>query len=305
MNKIRCEICPHECLIPEGKNGICKTRKNINGKISAESYGKITAIALDPIEKKPLRMFHTGKMILSVGSYGCNFRCGFCQNHEIAMPRGEINTNCITPAELTKMARETIPQGNIGVAYTYNEPLINYEYLLDCAKAVREAGLKNVLVTNGLINPQPLDALLPYIDAMNIDLKGFSEDFYTKLSGVKNRPAGGLFFERGDFHRAPEKNTSSERGVSYALETIKETIRRTHRHCHIEITTLIIPGENESHVEPIAQWLAGISPEIPLHLSRFFPRHNYADKASTPADTVHRLTDTARKYLTYVYPGNL
>ncbi|MCL2223451.1 MAG: AmmeMemoRadiSam system radical SAM enzyme [Defluviitaleaceae bacterium] len=269
MNKTRCGICPHECDIPEGKRGICTSRKNIGGEIIPEAYGKITAIALDPIEKKPLRMFHPNAMILSVGSYGCNFHCGFCQNHEIAMPHGEINTRRITPAELAQLAREAVPQGNIGVAYTYNEPLINYEFIHDCAREIRNAGLKNILVTNGYINEKPLESLLPHIDAMNIDLKSFTPDFYKKIGGD--------------------------------LETVKRTIKTAHKFCHIEITTLVIPNENENDIEPIAQWLSAISPDIPLHISRFFPRNKYLHHEPTPQETLCELKRTAQKYLKNVF----
>ncbi|MCL2499852.1 MAG: AmmeMemoRadiSam system radical SAM enzyme [Defluviitaleaceae bacterium] len=289
----RCPICPHACAIPEGGTGYCGIRTNKGGRIRSETYGIVSGIALDPIEKKPLRRYREGSMILSVGGYGCNLRCPFCQNSHIAATAG-VDREAIramtpvTPAELTAMAVKYIPKGNIGVAYTYNEPLINYEYLLDCAKAVREAGLKNVLVTNGLINPEPLEVLLPYIDAMNIDLKGFTEDFYSRMagrsvSGNKNSPEGGASF----------------------LDTVRDTIARAYNRCHIEVTTLIIPDENETHIEPIARWLSERSPEIPYHISRFFPRHRYADREPTPPQTIHTLAQTARKYLKHVYAGNL
>jgi len=273
---IRCEICPHECLISEGKSGICTVRKNIGGKLTNEAYGKITAIALDPIEKKPLYMFHPGKMILSIGSYGCNFRCRFCQNVEIAMPnafKGAISLKTLTPEEILKLAQETIPQGNIGVAYTYNEPLINFEFLYDCARLITASGLKNVIVTNGFINPKPLKKLLPYIDAMNIDLKGFTNQFYKKVGGE--------------------------------LEVIKNTISVVQEKCHVEITTLVIPGENEDDIEPIAKWISEINTGIPLHISRFFPRHQYSDRETTPRETILKLTETAQEYLKNVFTGNM
>jgi pyruvate formate lyase activating enzyme len=334
-NALCCTVCPHNCLIPENGVGFCGVRTYSGGKIRSKTYGLISSLNLDPIEKKPLRNFYPGAMILSVGGYGCNLRCPFCQNHNIATVSAESNstnsvspgfvsarsvsthsasTNSVspgfvsndsvlagislTPAQLTDMAVKYIPQGNIGIAYTYNEPLINYEYLLDCIKSVRAAGLKNILVTNGLINPKPLETLLPYIDAMNIDLKGFTEEFYNRLSGKTENNALETINEifTANFSTNPTQSL---------LETVKETIRRAVRHCHVEITTLVIPGENETHVEPIARWLAGISPDIPYHISRFFPRFNYADKQPTPPDTIRRLTITARKYLNYVYAGNL
>ncbi|MCL1884213.1 MAG: AmmeMemoRadiSam system radical SAM enzyme [Defluviitaleaceae bacterium] len=270
-NTARCEICPHFCLIPEGENGRCVSRKNIGGKIISESYGKITALALDPIEKKPLKMFYPGTMILSIGSYGCNFRCMFCQNNEIAMPRGTVSTKFYSPDEILKFAQEA--NGNIGIAYTYNEPLINYEFVYDCAVKIREAGLKNVLVTNGFINREPLEKLLPFIDAMNIDLKAFSENFYKKIGGN--------------------------------FQTVKNTITLAQRICHVEVTTLVIPGENENDVEPLAKWLASINPEIPLHLSRFFPQHEYSNRHPTPREMILRLAEISRKYLKNVFVGNV
>ncbi|MCL2387448.1 MAG: AmmeMemoRadiSam system radical SAM enzyme [Defluviitaleaceae bacterium] len=273
---VKCTICPHFCLLHEGASGKCTVRKNINGQITSQSYGKITAIALDPIEKKPLYMFHSGSAILSIGSYGCNFRCPFCQNHEIAMPQGEIRTQSITPAELLKMAQNAQRQGNIGVAYTYNEPLINYEFILDCAKEIHSAGLKNILVTNGFINPEPLKTLLPYIDAMNIDLKAFTNDFYKKIGG------------------------SSE-----SLDVVKNTIALAQDFCHVEVTTLLIPNENEDDIELIAKFLSELNQDIPLHISRFFPRNEFNNREATPHETIHRAVEIASKHLKNVFAGNI
>jgi len=268
-----CHLCPHECQIPENHHGICGVRKNINGQLIAESYGEITSLALDPIEKKPLYMFHPGAKILSVGSYGCNFSCPFCQNHGIAMPKAKPHTEKITPQQLVELAQKTTAQGNIGVAYTYNEPLVGYEFVYDCAKLIKNAELKNILITNGFINTEPLQAILPYIDAMNIDLKGFNDDFYKKVGGK--------------------------------LDAVKNTITQASKTCHVEITTLVIPNENESHVEDIAKWLASLDPCIPLHLSRFFPRNEYVNHSPTPHETVLGLAEVARKYLKNVFVGNM
>jgi pyruvate formate lyase activating enzyme len=175
------------------------------------------------------------------------------------------------------MAEKTSANGNIGVAYTYNEPLINYEFLYDCAKLIRKAGMCNVIVSNGFINPEPLEELLPHIDAMNIDLKGFSDKFYKKL-GAK---------------RADSTNA------------VKQAITLAHKHCHVEITTLVIPGENEDEIEPLCEWIASIDDKIPLHLNRFFPRFMYSDKAPTPLQTLHRLSEIAKKYLENVFIGNV
>ncbi|MDD2447940.1 MAG: radical SAM protein, partial [Tissierellia bacterium] len=191
MSKIRCEICPHYCNLRNGQVGICRARTNVDGKILSINYGHITSMNLDPIEKKPLRRFHPGKNILSIGSFGCNLSCSFCQNHEIAMAsKDEIRAQNIEPDNMIKMALDLAARGNIGIAYTYNEPLVGYEYVRDCSKLARDQGLKNVLVTNGCFNEEPMKELFPYIDAFNIDLKGFTDEFYKKIGGnletVKN-----------------------------------------------------------------------------------------------------------------------
>ena len=270
-----CEICPHRCSIEEGKTGFCRARVNSGGKITCVSYGRLTSIALDPIEKKPLARFFPGSKILSVGSYGCNLRCPFCQNYDISMAAHKNTETCfVMPDQLVETALELIPKGNIGIAYTYNEPLIGYEYVYDCASAARENGLRNVVVTNGYLCEEPLLKLLPLIDAMNIDLKGFTDAFYRKLSGD--------------------------------LETVKRTIEHSAKSCHVEVTTLILPGENDSdeEMERLSSWLASVNPGIPLHISRFFPRYQYKDKTSTPVETIYRLAGIAKKHLRYVYTGN-
>ncbi|MCL2084707.1 MAG: radical SAM protein, partial [Oscillospiraceae bacterium] len=183
MSSARCGICPRQCVIPENGTGFCGVRENQSGQAVYAAYGKVSAIALDPIEKKPLYMFRPGSKILSVGGFGCNLRCPFCQNSAISMEYDMAAAQTATPAQIAGLALKTVPDGNIGVAYTYNEPLIGYEFVFDCAKLIHGAGLANVLVTNGTVNPAPLEALLPYIDAMNIDLKAFSDAFYKKLGG--------------------------------------------------------------------------------------------------------------------------
>lgn len=273
--RIQCEICPHHCKIEEGHIGLCKGRINRKGKIVSENYGKLTALALDPIEKKPLYHFYPGSSVLSVGSYGCNLNCPFCQNCDISMVGGnDIRTTQITCEELIQKALELKAGGNIGLAYTYNEPLIGYEFVRDSASLAKQQGLKNVVVTNGYICEEPLKELLPLIDAFNIDLKGFTEDFYHKLSGD--------------------------------LATVKHTIELASKECHVEVTTLIIPGENDSEeeMEALSKWLAGINPEIPLHISRFFPRWKMQDLEATPVKKVYRLAEVARGNLKYVHEGN-
>jgi len=271
-NTLRCLLCPHECVIPDDKKGICTVRENRGGRLYATSYGRITSVALDPIEKKPLYHFHKGSHILSIGSYGCNFHCGFCQNHDISM--GSPRYDNIEPRELAAMSKRLSTRGNIGVAYTYNEPFISAEYMNDCMNLIHEQGQKNVVVTNGYVSEPVLRDLLPLIDAMNIDLKSFNDAFYQKIGG----------------HASP----------------VKKNIELAANHCHVEVTTLIIPGENDSEEEmdELSGWLASIDKKIPLHVSRFFPRHKYEDREATDVGTVYRLADVARRHLDHVYTGN-
>ncbi|HEX3000348.1 MAG TPA: AmmeMemoRadiSam system radical SAM enzyme [Armatimonadota bacterium] len=274
--RVLCEICPHGCNIEENHIGFCRARGNRGGKITCVNYGRLTSAALDPIEKKPLHRFMPGSRILSVGSYGCNLKCPFCQNCDISMAdENTAEISCVPPEHLVAKALELVRQGNIGIAYTYNEPLIGYEYVKDCAALAHEKGLKNVLVTNGYVCEKPLGDILPLIDAMNIDLKGFTESFYRKLSGD--------------------------------LETVKATIVRAAKSCHVEVTTLVIPGENDGgdEMEALSSWLGNTDPAIPLHLSRFFPRYKYEDRTPTPRETLYRLRDIAQKHLKYVFLGNI
>ncbi|MBQ9459874.1 MAG: AmmeMemoRadiSam system radical SAM enzyme [Oscillospiraceae bacterium] len=273
--KETCALCFHRCTLDEGQTGLCRARGNRGGRIVPLNYGKVVSLALDPIEKKPLRRFRPGSMILSVGSFGCNLRCPFCQNSEISMAgEGELAVRDISPEMLASLALELRERGNIGAAYTYNEPLVGYEYVLDCARAVRERGMCSVLVTNGTIEEAPWRALLPYIDAVNIDLKGFTEAWYRRLGGD--------------------------------LETVKRNIALAVEFCHVEVTTLLVPGENDSEEEirALSSWLASVSPDIPLHLSRFFPRYRMTDRPATDVETVYRLAQAARGALRFVYTGN-
>lgn len=275
MTRITCPICPQNCRLEEGQAGFCRARSNQNGKIRDDNYGQATALSLDPIEKKPLYHFHPGSYILSIGSFGCNLRCPFCQNHGISMDCDNDSASVYTsPEELLEKSSSLVDRGNIGAAFTYNEPLIGYEYVYDSAKLLQANGLKTVLVTNGYINEAPLLELLPYIDAMNIDLKGFSEDFYRRLSGH--------------------------------LEPVKKSIALAQSRCHVEVTTLIVPGWNDTAEEMIklSRWLADLNNEIPLHISRFFPQYKLKDRPATPVETVYGLAKLARKYLKYVYEGN-
>ena len=268
MREAVCPVCFHHCRLRDGQYGRCRARKNKEGTIICDNYGKITALALDPIEKKPLCDFFPGSRILSAGSYGCNLSCPFCQNHDISMNGAEkTEWRMMTPEELADLADQCRPEGNIGIAFTYNEPLIGYEYVRDTARLIRERGMKNVLVTNGTAELQVLEELLPYIDAMNIDLKGFTEEYYRKLGGE--------------------------------LEVVKRFITRAAADCHVELTTLIVPGENDrtDEMEREAEWIASVDPKISLHVTRFFPRYRMTDRDATEVETVYRLKDTAKKYL--------
>lgn len=274
--KVTCSICYHQCKLSDGQLGICRARQNFDGEIRAENYGRVTSISLDPIEKKPLYMFQPGTRILSVGSYGCNMRCSFCQNSTISMAGCEqVRWREIMPDELVESAESLKANGNIGIAYTYNEPFVGYEYVMDCSKLAHQKGLVNVAVTNGGILLEPLMEILPYIDAMNIDLKAFNEDFYRRMGG--------------DLH------------------TVLNTIATAANHCHVEVTTLIIPGENDSEGEmsELSRWIASVDKNIPLHISRFFPAWKMTDKQPTPVERVFTLADTARKHLRNVYVGNV
>jgi pyruvate formate lyase activating enzyme len=271
---VLCGLCPHVCLIAPDKTGICGARKNISGQLFSLSYNSLTSVNLDPIEKKPLYHFHPGTKILSVGSFGCNFKCRFCQNWEISQSAfGEAPVKTFNPEEIVKMA---LNRGSVGIAYTYNEPLMNYEWVKDTAKLVKDGGLVNVLVSNGYINSKPFQELLPLIDAANIDIKAFTDDFYKKLCGGKLSPV---------------------------LETVTAMEKAGK---HVEITTLLIPGENDSagEIEKLSAWIAGLNPEIPLHFSRYFPSYKM-DNEPTAVDSLRLAWSIAKKKLKHVYVGNI
>jgi len=282
-----CEVCFRHCNIAEGGVGFCGARTCRQGKVTAANYGRITSLALDPIEKKPLTRFRPGSMIISVGSYGCNLRCPFCQNYQISWSdvarRYAERADYITPEELSSIAASYRGQGNIGVAFTYNEPLIGYEYVLDAAKLMHEMGMVNVLVTNGTAELWVLRTLTPYIDAMNIDLKGFTDRYYRDVLGGNRR---------------------------MVMDFIEEAVKI----CHVELTTLIVPGENDTvdEMRALTEWVSGltdregrvIGPDIPLHITRFFPRFHMTDRQPTDVGLIYSLAKTARERLNYVYVGN-
>jgi pyruvate formate lyase activating enzyme len=268
-----CRLCPHGCRLKPGQTGICLARQNVNGELYSLNYGRVTALALDPIEKKPLKRFHPGSAILSAGSFGCNFKCSFCQNWRIS--QSEQPGHDVTPGELVDAALKAVGAGNIGLAYTYNEPSIWYEFVYDCAVAAHEKGLKNVLVTNGYIRTEPMEALLPYVDAMNIDLKSMDPGFYRRQC-------------KGE------------------LGPVLDTIRLCAQNCHAELTTLLIPGENDSkeEVRALSEWVASVSPKLPLHLTRYHPDYRM-ETPQMERERLFELADIARERLEYVYCGNV
>ncbi|PKM80534.1 MAG: AmmeMemoRadiSam system radical SAM enzyme [Firmicutes bacterium HGW-Firmicutes-14] len=273
-NKVRCMLCPQGCMIAEGKKGFCRVRYNKDGELYTLNYGKLSSYGIDPIEKKPLYHFYPGSYIFSVGTFGCNLRCGFCQNWTIA--HGDPDTVTFSPERLVEAATEDHRgHRSVGIAYTYSEPFMWYEYVYDTAKLAREAGLRNVLVTNGFVNPDPLREILPFIDAMNIDVKGFSDNYYNETCAGE-------------------------------LDPVLRTVETAVQYCHVEITTLLVTGLNDSEAEIIklSEWLAGIDREIPLHLSRYFPNYKM-DLPSTPIRIMERAREIARRNLSYVYLGNI
>lgn len=272
--QVQCLICPHGCVISEGQLGLCRVRKNIGGKLYLLNYGLVTAAALDPIEKKPLKRFFPGKRVLSLGSFGCNLTCAFCQNWQIAQNE-EAATHYLSPEQAVEKAKEQVPNGNVGLAYTYSEPLMWFEYVLETAKLNREAGLKNILVTNGYINPRPLKELLPYLDGVNLDIKAFTGNFYQELCHGR-------------------------------LEPVLNSAKLFAENCHLEITTLLVTGKNDSpqEIAELARWIAQLDKKITLHLTRYFP-HYKLQLPSTPVETMIRAREVAEKYLQYVYLGNI
>lgn len=286
MSAAVCTVCPHACKLESGEFGICAARQGMDGEVVPVNYGRCTAIALDPIEKKPLGRYHQGSKILSYGSFGCNLSCSFCQNWEIAQV-GEGTQDAeerisfarhVLPDELIKMALELKSKGNIGIALTYNEPLICPEYILDVSELAHKKDLKLALVTNGYATPETAKRVFAVTDATNIDLKAFNQDFYTQVGA----PAG--------------------------FATVKKTIEiAMEAGCHVEITTLVIPGLNDSpeDIEKEAAWIASLDPEIPLHLSRYHPAYKMTDREATPRETIYDLARIAHRHLTFVYTGNM
>ncbi|MGD0341254.1 MAG: AmmeMemoRadiSam system radical SAM enzyme [Bacteroidales bacterium] len=273
--KVECLLCPHFCKLSEGKSGICGARRSNGEIIELITYGIISGYALDPIEKKPLYHFFPGTNILSLGSYGCNMHCDFCQNYSISQRSSAEFSIKTEPDRIVKDALSAL--NNIGIAFTYNEPVIWFEFVRDIALKARKKGLHTVMVSNGFVNRDPLAEIISFTDAFNIDLKAFNNDFYRKIAGAELEP------------------------VKNALKQISVSGK------HLEVTTLIIPGQNDSEkeMEQEAEWIAGeLGKDTPLHLSRYFPMYRREDP-STPLETIKRLSGIASKHLNYVYTGNI
>ena len=277
MTPAVCSACPRRCRLADGAVGFCRARRAEGGRVVAANYGKVTSIALDPIEKKPIAFFHPGENVLSVGSFGCNLRCPFCQNDSISQ-HGEdgVQFQVATSGELAELAlRARRERGNLGLAYTYNEPLVGWEFVRDCAREVHARGMLNVLVSNGCAEASVVEELAPLVDAANIDLKGPSQEYYDWVGG--------------DF------------------AAVCRTIKTFHAAgCHVEVTTLVVPGRNDrdEDIDAVAAFIASVSPEIPLHVTRFFPRFRLSDSAPTPVAAVRRLAAVARRRLSRVLVGN-
>jgi pyruvate formate lyase activating enzyme len=264
----RCKLCPHECAIPPGGEGICWARKNEDGTLYAQNYGRTTSLAVDPIEKKPLFHFKPGTEILSVSPNGCSMRCPYCQNYTISFKKAV--TREISPEELVEMAKQ---YNTPSIAFTYAEPIIWFEFIKDTAKYAKKEGIYLVMVTNGQILSEPLADLLEIVAAMNIDLKSMSSEYYKKV-------------------------------LKGNLDTTKRTIEKAAKKRHIEVTNLLIPGDNDSEIEELSKYLASIDKTIPLHISRYFPHNNY-DRPTTPMKTLKEAYETAKRHLYYVYIGNV
>ena len=274
QERIQCRLCPKQCKLREGQFGFCKTRVNEGGELFTVIYAEVTGCGVDPIEKKPLYHYYPGQGILSLGTKGCNLGCVFCQNWQIAQ-RADAPSQRLMPAEAVALA---VQHESFGIAYTYTEPLIWYEYVLDTAMLARERGLKNVLVTNGFICEEPLAELVPHIDAANIDIKSFDPAFYRRLCKAE-------------------------------LEPVVRMVEQVRPHWHVELTHLIVPHKDEAEilddVRRMCDWIAGaLGRDTPLHFSRYFPHHKLKLPA-TDLGLLKRAREIALERLEYVYLGNI
>ena len=272
---LTCSLCPHRCRLAPGQTGFCRARTNREGTICPDNYGFLTALALDPIEKKPLAMYRPGSMILSVGSFGCSMDCPFCQNSAISMAGPEdIPWEYVSPEQLADMACSLRTEGNIGVAFTYNEPLVSWEYAADTAQLLHDRNMDAVLVSNGCVSPAAARRIIPLMDAMNIDLKTFTESGYRTLGG----------------------------SLSMVMDFLETAASSS---AHLEITTLIVPdiSDRPEDMEREAAWIASLDPEIPLHITRYFPRYHY-DCPATDTALIRKIAAVAREHLSHVFIGN-
>ena len=269
--KVQCHLCPHECVIADGRAGFCRVRRNEGGVLIATTYGRVASVAMDPIEKKPLYHFHPGSCVLSIGQAGCTYSCDFCQNWSLLDPR--VPQDNLSPEQTVELAKS---ESSFAIAYTYNEPYTGFEYVMDTSKIARQAGLKNVLVTNGYYMPEPWAELAPFTDAMNIDLKSIRDEFYTKYSHGQLAPV---------------------------QRTIESAVQKG---IHVEVTNLLITGLNDSErdISDLVDYMAGVSTEVPVHFSRYHPAHKMT-LPPTPMESLELAHRIAKAKLKYVYLGNV
>ena len=274
-----CDVCPRACSMVPGATGACRARSNLGGAVVPSGYGRITSLAMDPVEKKPLACWRPGSLVLSVGGYGCNLRCAWCQNHGISQV-GETGVAWreLPPEALVELAAQARGEDRrvAGIAHTYNEPLVCWEYVRDAGRLAHEAGLANVLVTAGCVSEHVVRELAPLVDAVNVDLKAFRAETYRALGGD--------------------------------LACVRNAIRAfaAEPACHVEVTTLVVPGVNDTveEIDELAEWLATVGSDIVLHVTRFFPRWRMLDRGPTPVGRVYDLADVARAHLPQVFTGN-
>ncbi len=270
--KVRCKLCPHLCVIADGNAGICRGRDNRGGTLYASTFAETISLTNDPVEKKPLYHFYPGGYLLSIGPNACNLRCQHCQNWEISQAR--VRTSHLTPERAVELAQSA--RNCIGLSFTYTEPLMWFEYVLVTSRLARSMGAKTTLVTNGFINPEPAAELLPFIDAINLDIKSMDDDFYRNVSGARLQPV-----------------------LDFALQARKTS--------HLEITNLVIPGLNDQpgQIKKLVDWVCdNLGPETALHFSRYFPRYKMT-RPQTPIETLVEAHNIAREKLKFVYVGNI
>ncbi len=269
--KVKCLLCPQLCILKDGQEGLCMGRENQKGKLIATNYGKSIAFAIDPIEKKPIYHFYPGERVLSIAPNSCNLKCQYCQNYSISQEK--VNAETISVEKLV----DTAKSNNLNaVSYTYSEPFTWFEYMLDACKSFYKEGIKNVVVSNGFVNPEPLEEILPFIDAINVDLKSMNDDFYVNYCKAKLNP------------------------VLYTIERINKS------DTHLELTNLIIPTLNDSDedLNALFDWVADINDEIPLHLSAYRPSYKLKIP-KTPLETMKRAYNLAKRKLKHVFVGNI